>query len=299
MELHTENRSPERVFAMEIRYLKPEEFSVETGLGQSFRFLFFEKGSGSVSIDGKSFSVISPACLLLDEREVLEVSPDKGFRVHGLFFSPSIINSSFDFENVRDASTITEQSQILDLYFLRGFLERGEKYSGVLLTGPGTALKILELLRNINDELTLQRDGFWPCRSRSFFLELMNLLGSLVQNPLAGGSLPESDELVKSVMEYINCHYHEKITIGEITGFFGTNRTTLSERFMKSAGMSVISYLSKIRINMACLLLRDTALPVAEIVYRTGYEDAAHFGRVFKKETGLSPSSYREKNSAL
>ncbi len=299
MELHTENRSPERVFAMDMRYLKPQEFSEETGLGQSFRFLFFEKGNGSVCIDGKPVSVISPACLLLHEREVLEVSPDKGFRIHGLFFSPSIINSSFNFENVRDASSVTEQSQILDLYFLRGFLERGEKYIGVLLTGPGTALKILELLRNINDELTLQRDGFWPCRSRSFFLELMNLLGSLVQNPLAGGSLPGSDELVRSVMEYINCHYHEKITIGEITGFFGTNRTTLSERFMKSAGMSVISYLSKIRINMACLLLRDTALPVAEIVYRTGYEDAAHFGRVFKKETGLSPSAYREKNSAL
>jgi len=299
MKLHTENRNPGRVFTLDIRYLLPDEFSAELGQGSRFRLLFCKEGSGVVKINGSSFSVVSPACILLNECEEFLIGENTSLKIHGLYFSPSFMNSSFTFENIRESGAIADQSQILDLYFLNGFLERNENFRGVMLTGPASALRITELLDKINTELTVQSDNYWPCRSRSFFIELMNLINVMLKNPMDAEVLTGSDDLVNSVVEYINSHYHEKITIAELTELFGTNRTTLSERFMKGVKISVIDYLTRIRMKMASLLLRDTTLPVVEIAYRTGYEDAAHFGRTFKRETGQSPGQYRDKNLNL
>ncbi|MEM7498500.1 MAG: helix-turn-helix domain-containing protein [Pseudomonadota bacterium] len=44
---------------------------------------------------------------------------------------------------------------------------------------------------------------------------------------------------------------------------------------------------------MAQLLLRTTALPVAEIAWRAGYQEVSRFGRHFKRHAGITPSAFR------
>lgn len=55
----------------------------------------------------------------------------------------------------------------------------------------------------------------------------------------------------------------------------------------------MLTYLTGIRIRMACMLLRGTTLPISEITERVGFEDITHFGRTFRRETGFSPTQYR------
>ncbi|MED5509581.1 MAG: helix-turn-helix domain-containing protein, partial [Pseudomonadota bacterium] len=52
-------------------------------------------------------------------------------------------------------------------------------------------------------------------------------------------------------------------------------------------------YLQNIRIEAAKRQLEQTQLPVDEISFDIGYEDASFFRRLFKRRTGLSPSQYR------
>ena len=68
-------------------------------------------------------------------------------------------------------------------------------------------------------------------------------------------------------------------------------------KFQKATGMTIISYLTKLRINVAALLLKDTFLPVSEVIDRVGFNDITHFGRMFKKYIGTSPTEYRQKYS--
>jgi YesN/AraC family two-component response regulator len=46
---------------------------------------------------------------------------------------------------------------------------------------------------------------------------------------------------------------------------------------------------------MASIMLRETMLPISEILNRVGINDNVHFSRMFKKHMGYTPSGYREK----
>jgi len=45
---------------------------------------------------------------------------------------------------------------------------------------------------------------------------------------------------------------------------------------------------------MASVMLKDTLLPVSEVMERVGFNDSTHFSRTFKKYMGLSPSEFRD-----
>lgn len=292
---------------MDTRYSKllenisyyPNDIFSEKGHGEFFRLYFFEKGAGIASINGKRLLLVAPCCLCLNEAEDLGLYTRDNYLLHTLLFNPVLINSAFSFDKIHQENPDFSESDQLDLYWLKVFLERDEKYGGLLLMGPSSAQRVLDLLEKTATELDAQKDSFWPCRSRSFLFELFNVLNTIHDHPYHGEQLTNrySDELVDPVAVYLNEYYHTRITIAELTERFGIDRTSLSEKFSKSTGMTIIEYLTKVRIRMACLMLIDTILPVSEIQYRVGYEDSAHFGRVFKKETGCTPSFFRKKNS--
>jgi transcriptional regulator GlxA family with amidase domain len=97
------------------------------------------------------------------------------------------------------------------------------------------------------------------------------------------------------LISYLHTNYMEKISINKLAKLFCTNRTTLADFFRRNTGDSIIAHLIKIRIDVACLMLRNTELPVAEITRRTGFNDLTHFARMFKKKMNQTPSEYREK----
>ena len=105
----------------------------------------------------------------------------------------------------------------------------------------------------------------------------------------------EIDDDINSVLIYIYNNYSKKITISELTQKFNINRTTLSKKFNEFVGESIITYLNKLRVNMASIMLRDTGLPVNEIMERVGFLDSAHFLRTFKSYMKMTPTEYREK----
>lgn len=65
-------------------------------------------------------------------------------------------------------------------------------------------------------------------------------------------------------------------------------------RFRENIGMSPLRFLTKIRMDHACLLLdsyRDQ-LPLTQIAEQCGYTDYVYFSKLFKKATGMSPQKY-------
>jgi AraC family transcriptional regulator, alkane utilization regulator len=71
------------------------------------------------------------------------------------------------------------------------------------------------------------------------------------------------------------------------------SRSAFSARFTLLMGEAPLQYVTRWRVHLAAGLLRDTALPLAEIATRVGYGSEAAFNKVFKRVTGTTPGRYR------
>lgn len=67
----------------------------------------------------------------------------------------------------------------------------------------------------------------------------------------------------------------------------------LAASFKKEVGLSVIDYITKKRISLAKEMLEQTNLQILQIAYYIGYNDLSYFSRVFKKQTGMTPTEYK------
>ncbi len=96
---------------------------------------------------------------------------------------------------------------------------------------------------------------------------------------------------------YVYHNFDKKITVKDLTEEFHLNRTTFARLFQKNLGEPFLTYLNRLRVTLAATMLRDTGLPISEIMFRVGFTDQVHFLRTFKKFVNMSPSTYREKYS--
>ena len=102
------------------------------------------------------------------------------------------------------------------------------------------------------------------------------------------------DEVVAAAQDWLHEHLSKPVSIAELAGTLGLSSRTLNRRFQQATGMSPQGWLRTLRINQARELLRHSNLPVSEVAWQVGLQDASHFGRLFKQQVGITPAGYRE-----
>lgn len=91
----------------------------------------------------------------------------------------------------------------------------------------------------------------------------------------------------------LNDRFSETLTLGGIAALVGIHPARLVRAFRKRHGCSLAEYQRRLRIKHASQQLVATRRPLAEIAVSTGFADQAHFCRVFKAYTGLTPARFR------
>ena len=104
---------------------------------------------------------------------------------------------------------------------------------------------------------------------------------------------PHADTVVRSCEDWLDEHFREDHVIRRVVAESNIPERTLKRRFKLAAGSSLIERLQNLRVEEAKRLLEAGAMPVDEISFEVGYEDASFFRRLFKRVTGLTPSQYR------
>ena len=102
------------------------------------------------------------------------------------------------------------------------------------------------------------------------------------------------EALVQAAKEYIEAHCPEKFSLKKMSGALFINGSYLSRQFRSHTGQTLLEYHNSVRCERARDLLRDSQMCISEIGTRVGFVSSAHFSHVFKKITGLTPTSYRE-----
>ncbi len=103
-----------------------------------------------------------------------------------------------------------------------------------------------------------------------------------------------SDEYVKSAVTYIHHHYDCDIQVKDIAASVSVHPGYFHRIFKASMGVTIMEYLTMIRMEKAKMLLAQTDIPITDIASYVGINSREYFSSLFKKYTGSTPLHYRK-----
>lgn len=102
----------------------------------------------------------------------------------------------------------------------------------------------------------------------------------------------EKSELLFRVMDFMENHLAEKLTLESVAQQFDVSKSTIIQMFRKKLDISFYAYLTKRRLTLAkALIARGT--PLEQVGKQVGFKEHSAFYRAFKQEFGISPREYR------
>ena len=105
---------------------------------------------------------------------------------------------------------------------------------------------------------------------------------------------PGIERSISNVLEYIEKHLAETITIQDISRQADLSKSTLYKYFHQYFHCTINEYINEKRLERSCGLLARTQFSVELIANQTGFSSAAYYSRMFKKRYGVSPLQYRK-----
>lgn len=102
---------------------------------------------------------------------------------------------------------------------------------------------------------------------------------------------------VFKIMEYVEEHYADTVTLDELAKHVHMNRSYISHLFKKETGRNINTYLLEFRMEKAKILLENSNHNIQDICCQIGIPDSAYFSKVFKKYTGSTPIEFRRMSS--
>ncbi len=143
---------------------------------------------------------------------------------------------------------------------------------------------LLGEMRHLPDTLT-------RLRAAATVVTLLTTLGRL---RVQGG---RRSRLFRS-LSYLQAHFTEEVDKEALAAMDGLGLSQYNLLFRQLTGYSPARWQTRLRMSMACDLLRNTAEPVFEIAARCGYADPLYFCRAFRRECGASPTAFRRLKSS-
>lgn len=107
-----------------------------------------------------------------------------------------------------------------------------------------------------------------------------------------------ADDFVDTAINYLEENYSRQMNLNDVANFLHVNAQYLSRKMKQKTGMSFGQLLTNIRLKNACRLMQENKKSLLIIAEESGFSDFRYFGRVFKKEYGLTPSQYRRRIQA-
>ena len=109
----------------------------------------------------------------------------------------------------------------------------------------------------------------------------------------------KSDAFVRNVDKYIQKHLGDDLSLVTLSEKVYLNPSYLSRRYKELTGKNITDTITEARMTRAAQLLDDEQFKVRNVAEMVGFASAAHFSRVFKKHTGMTPQEYRDNSRSV
>lgn len=103
------------------------------------------------------------------------------------------------------------------------------------------------------------------------------------------------DAAIRRAQEWLAGHYAGPCVLDGMRAIAGLSERSFKRRFKAATGYAPIRYAQHLRVEQAKRRLERTDATTEEIGWAVGYDNAAFFGRLFKRLTGVTPGTYRRR----
>lgn len=102
------------------------------------------------------------------------------------------------------------------------------------------------------------------------------------------------NKYVEEAKKFMKIHFPHKITVMQVAEALNISDRYLYNLFVNQEGIPPKKYLSRLKINRACDMLKNSSCSVSEVAVSVGFDDVLTFSRFFSKNMGISPTAYRK-----
>ena len=261
-----------------------------------FLLIILTAGKLEFKVENEQFYTAAPAFICFDETQNPVLISKRKAQYTCIYFHPEFLNVNISFELLRKKD-YGDIASTHDLFLLKPFTDKAY----VVPIAEAQLEKITQAARDMQEELKNQRDWYWSCRGRSYFMEIIialermyGLIGYGVTHQKSDNTPIIKNAKLRDAVLYIESRFDESITLPDIAKAAGMNHTTLTALMKEELGLTAIEYLMKYRITVAEKQLEFTNVPIKDIANMTGFKTVQHFSRVFKAQTGAAPAEFRK-----
>lgn len=255
------------------------------------------EGNLAIKINDEIINIQAPALICLDNRKKIEILSSNALYVKTIYFDPIFINKNMTVEALH-SETYSELVEIHSYFQLSPFLEHNENYNSVIKLEQNICDKISELVDLCKEQIEEQYDWYWSCRTRSYYMEILQLIERIYFNFNIIKTVPtkknNKDEQLINILNFINLNFDKNITLNLICSKFNVNRTKVEEIFKNNLNTTYYKYIQEQRLVKMCSMLRFTSLTLVEIAFRCGFSTSQNLCKFFKAKMNFSPDKFRK-----
>lgn len=185
---------------------------------------------------------------------------------------------------------------IFDFAYIEPFLVTERNVRPRLNLHGKQQIQVESLLDEIHQEFDQKEDSFLLA-IKADVLKLLVVIGRAFHENIHASSDMELFDYHRDAMNesiaFIDAHYQEDIILEDAARRANLSKSYFSYLFKSLTGKTFIQYIHALRIHKAMECLKTTNLLISDVCFDVGFNNINHFNRIFKRETGLSPSQYR------
>ena len=152
---------------------------------------------------------------------------------------------------------------------------------------------LCELVLNILDEIRASREYY----EQSVKGLLLTLLIEIARTNSLDVEKAQLDRRQTSVManalDYVSTHYRDALKISELADVCHMSEANFRRRFFDTMRVTPLEYINRVRVGMACGMLKTTDDSIAQIAQNCGFGSIASFNRNFRRVVGAAPLKWR------
>jgi two-component system response regulator YesN len=208
--------------------------------------------------------------------------------------------------DILEAIRTLNQNGMLSL--LDSFQAYIEKQSLSKVTAEGIIVRLTVVIYRQFEQLNLLLEWsleglLQELQSQGTLVEMMQVLkinfSKWINEGLTNHNKENVETVIAKAQDYIHNNYHKDLSMEEVAELIDLSISHFCMLFKQVSGYTFLEYLTKIRMDKAKYILKNSNVKVYQVAPLVGYQDPRYFTQVFKKITGMTPSEFREEAASV